>query len=112
MTRAVGNDVAQNPPADQGQVSGQVEGESLAPDKRMRKVNRVRDGVGVRRVYRNKLVRFAQFECAANSNVSSRAALFSYPGSADQIHKRSRTSVQNGQLQVIQFDNRVIDAHP
>ena len=53
----------------------------------------------------------AHFERAQNANVCPGAALFANTGAADEIHKRPRASVKNGQFKVIQLDDGIVNSH-
>src|ERR1700680_2680610 len=76
----------------------------------MRKINAVRNGVRVRGIDGNEFVSVTQFQFAANLQILARAALLANSRFLNHLHERSRTAVQNWQLQVIQFNDRVINA--
>src|ERR1700687_1973344 len=91
---------------------GQGLSESLASNQRMWKIDGVGNRIAVRRKNTDELIAFTKFQGLKNPDVSSRAALLTDPGAADQVHEWPRASVENGQLQVVQLDVRVVDSHP
>src|SRR3954454_11939467 len=46
-----------------------------------------------------------------NPHIAAEAARFSDPGTAEEFDKGKPASVENGQLQVIQFDESIVDAN-
>ena len=76
----------------------------------MRKIDSVRDGIGLGRVHRDKLGTFPQLELAADAQISAGPALLADTTLAYGLHKRQRAAVENGQLQVIQLHDGIVDA--
>src|SRR5579862_388236 len=78
----------------------------------MGEVDLVGNRVTVRRIHRNEFIAFAQFQVAANLQIGARASLLADPRSLDQVYERLCTSIENGELQIIQLHDRIIDPRP
>src|SRR6202451_266047 len=76
----------------------------------MRKIDGVGNGISVCRIYRDKLVAFAHLQRVANAKIASGTPLLADSDLLNQFHKRLCAPIQNRQLQIVQFDNSVIDA--
>src|SRR3954469_5880333 len=89
----------------------ELDGQRFAADHGVGEVDRVRNGVAFSGIDSDKFVALAHFERAQNANVCPGAALFANTGAADEIHKRPRASVKNGQFKVIQLDDGIVNSH-
>src|ERR1017187_9799840 len=78
----------------------------------MREVDRIGNRISVRGINRDELVPLPHLKLAANLQILPRAPLLPNASLPNHLHKRTRAAVENGQLQIVEFDNRVIDAHP
>ena len=69
------------------------------------------NGINVRRIHGNEFIAFAQFDLAHDPEISARLALPPDSGLLNHLDKGTGAAVQNGQLEIIQFDNGVVDAN-
>ena len=89
---------------------GQPHAESLLADEWMRKVDRIRNRIGVRWIHGNEFIALAQLDLAHDAEISARFALLPDAGLLNHLDKGTGASIQNGQLQIVQFDDGVVDA--
>src|SRR5205085_11139929 len=64
------------------------------------------------RIYGDEFIAFAQFELAHNPEIGSHFALPADAGFLNHFDKWLCASVQNWQLEVVEFHDGVIDARP
>src|SRR4029077_21011419 len=76
--------------------------EGFFPNQRMRKINRVRDRIGIIRVDRDELVAFANLEFSADPEILASPTLLSNAHLADHVDKRLGAAIEDGQLEVIE----------
>ena len=76
----------------------------------MRKVYGVGNRIDIGWIHRDKLIALAQFQFAPNPEICPRAPLLANSCFVNGINERSGTAIQNWQLQIIQFDDGIIDA--
>src|SRR5580693_2097328 len=77
----------------------------------MRKINGIGDGISIRRIDSDELAALAHFELAANLQILASAPLFADARLANHLHKWPRAAVENGQFQVVELDDGVINPH-
>src|SRR6202041_1788459 len=89
---------------------GEFNLECFFADERVRKVDRIRDVVAIRRVHRDEFVSLPHLYFPKNLEILAGTALFADAGLLNQLYKWERASIQNGELEIVQFHDRVIDA--
>src|SRR5579864_5361151 len=77
---------------------------ALPADHPVREIDGIRNRVPVRGIDRNKLITFPQLQFLTNSQVRSRPALLANSYLEDHFYKRTRASIQNRQLEIIQLN--------
>lgn len=90
---------------------GEFNGQRFVTDHRMRKINRVRNGIAIGRIDGDRFIAFADFQRAKNSDVCTWPALLADSGAANQINERECAAIENGKFEVVEFDDCVIDSH-
>src|ERR1700686_4316822 len=85
---------------------------TLFADEGMGEVNRIGDRVSIRRINSNKFIAFPKLNLADDSKVGPRLTLFANTGLLDHFDKRLGASIKDRQLQVIQFNESIVDSHP
>ena len=90
----------------------EIHPEGLFSDQGMREIDGIRDGISIGRIHRDKLVPFPQLQLAADAQIGPRTPLFANAGLLYDFHKGQRAAVEDGQLQVVEFDDGVVDAQP
>src|ERR1700733_9621414 len=88
---------------------GKLYAKHLLADEWMRKINGVRNRISLRRIDRDKLVAFVQLERMTDAKISPRTPLLSNSGLLNQFDKRPSAAIQDGQFEVVQLDDGVID---
>src|SRR4030095_3931383 len=76
----------------------------------MREVDGVRNRIAIRWVDRDELVALAQFKFASYAHVRTGPALLSDTCLLNHLHKRSGAAIQDRQLPVVKFDDRIVDS--
>src|SRR5580704_2811442 len=76
----------------------------------MREVDGVGDGIGVGGIDSDKFVALAQLELATNAEKSAGTALLADASLLNEFHERAGAAVEDGQFQVVEFDQGVVDA--
>src|SRR5208282_1458700 len=89
---------------------GQPHAEGLLADERVGEIDRIRNRIGVCRIDGNEFVALAQLNIAHDSEISARFALLPNAGLLNHVYKGTGAAIQNGQLQIVQFDDGVVDA--
>src|SRR5579863_10335695 len=84
--------------------------EGFFADERVREVDGVRNRIRVAGINRNKFVPLAHFQLAANLQIFARAPLLAYASLANHVDKRLGAAVEDGQFQVVELDDGVVDA--
>src|ERR1700735_1633606 len=77
----------------------------------MREVDRVADRVPFGRVYANELVTLVHLIRAKDLQINALATLLANAGFGDHLHKWKRTTVEDWDLEVVEFHNRIVNAH-
>src|SRR5271154_2736599 len=88
----------------------QLDLKGFPANERMRKVDGVGNRIRTGGINCDEFVSFPQLQFPANSQVSSRTTLLADSRLLDQFHEWPRAAIQDGKLEVIQLDDRVVDA--
>src|SRR4051812_50193178 len=80
---------------------GEVHTEGFFADERVREVDGVFDGIGVRWIDRDEFGAFPNFQFPANSQLGSSPAVLAYAGFTDEFHERVGDVVQDRQVQLV-----------
>src|ERR1700730_11986710 len=76
----------------------------------MRKINGVTNGISPRRIYRDEFIAFVKFQRIPNAKISPRTPLLSDSRLLNQFDKRPRAAIQDGQFQIVQLNDGIINA--
>ena len=90
--------------------SSQVDGEGLAAN-RMREMDVVSDAVTFAWIHGNELAVLADFHTLQYAQILPPAALVPGCDLGKSLHIRQGAAIQDGQLQIVQFDDDIVDAH-
>jgi len=60
----------------------------------------------------DKFVTFAKFKFAKDSQISALAPLLADASFLDELNEWQSAAIENGEFQVVQFDDRVVDTSP
>src|SRR5579859_2975415 len=77
----------------------------------MREVDRVGNRIRVRGIDRDELVPLAHLDLAANLQILAETPLFADSRLPNHLNKGTSAAVEDGQFEVVQLDDRVINAH-
>src|ERR1035441_4995732 len=88
----------------------QPHAEALLANEWVRKVDRIRNRIGVCRIHGNEFIALAQFDLPHDPEISARFALSPNPRLLNHFYKRTGAAIQNGQLKIVQLDDGIVDA--
>src|SRR5579859_960581 len=89
---------------------GEPHAETLLANERVREIYRIRNRIDVGGIDRYEFISLAQLNLAHDPEIGARFALFPNSGLLDHFDKWAGAAIENGQLQVVQFDDGVVDA--
>ncbi len=90
---------------------GQLDLEALAADQGMREIDSVADGVALSGIDADELLALVQLVGAQDLEVDALAALLAEPGIGDHLDEGLRAAVEDGNFEVVELNNGVVDAH-
>ena len=88
---------------------GKINLVALAADGR-RKIHLIGDGVAAAGVHSDEFVAFSHLDVFENAEILAAAALLLEANLAKRLGVRQSAAVENGQLEIVEFDSNVIDA--
>ena len=77
----------------------------------MRKVDGIAHRVSFRRIHADELVAFAHLVRPQNLQVGALAPLLPHSDARNHLDERQRAAIENRQLEVVELDDGVVDAH-
>src|SRR5580658_2113065 len=81
---------------------GQPHAEALLANEGMRKVDGIRNGIGVGGIDGNKLIALAQLDVAHDAEIRARFALLPDAGLLNHFDKGTGAAIQYGELEIVQ----------
>src|ERR1035437_1009584 len=88
----------------------QPHAKTLLANEGVRKVDGIRNRIGVCRIYGNEFIALAQLDLAHDPQISARFALSSNPCLLNHFNKWTGAAIQNRQLKIVQLDDGIVDA--
>jgi hypothetical protein len=90
---------------------GQIDGKCLAPDG-IGEIDVIGDGVAFAGIDGDKLAVLTHFHALEDAQILAPAALAADAYAVKSLYVRQCAAIQNGQLQIVQLNDDVVDAHP
>src|ERR1022692_2079110 len=88
----------------------QPHAEALLANEWVRKIDRIRNRINVRRIHGYEFITLAQLDLAHDSKISAGFALFANPGLLNHFHEGTGTAIQNRQFKIVQLNDGIVDA--